>query len=68
VNCLSLLSRLGRIDVDKAVDFVVKSKNFDGGFGSTPGGESHAGQSENYFRNYLRILWLLQPPITVSAL
>ncbi|MCO5615079.1 hypothetical protein L7F22_069367 [Adiantum nelumboides] len=28
----------------KAVEFVAACKNFDGGFGCTPGGESHAGQ------------------------
>ena len=32
------------IDVDKAVDYVVRCMNFDGGFGCTPGSESHAGQ------------------------
>lgn len=31
------------IDVDKTVEFVMKCMNFDGGFGSKPGGESHAG-------------------------
>jgi geranylgeranyl transferase type-2 subunit beta len=30
--------------VDKAVDFVVSCMNFDGGFGSRPGSESHSGQ------------------------
>lgn len=44
MNCLSILSRLDRINIEKAIDFVVQCKNFDGGFGSTPGGESHAGQ------------------------
>jgi len=37
-------NRLDAIDVDKAVDFVLKCQNFDGGFGSRPGSESHAGQ------------------------
>ena len=32
------------IDVDKAVDFVLRCMNFDGGFGRVPGSESHAGQ------------------------
>lgn len=31
------------IDVNKAVDFVLSCMNFDGGFGSKPGSESHAG-------------------------
>lgn len=43
--CLSLLHQLGKIDVEKAVNYVVRCKNLDGGFGCTPGGESHAGQS-----------------------
>ena len=32
------------VDVDKGCEFIMKCRNFDGGFGSTPGGESHAGQ------------------------
>ncbi|KOX67356.1 Geranylgeranyl transferase type-2 subunit beta, partial [Melipona quadrifasciata] len=43
VATLSLLNRLDVIDVDKAVEFVMKCMNFDGGFGSKPGAESHAG-------------------------
>ena len=31
------------IDLEKAVEFVLKCQNFDGGFGSKPGSESHAG-------------------------
>lgn len=31
------------IDINKAVEFVMKCMNFDGGFGSKPGAESHAG-------------------------
>lgn len=31
--------------LDKAVAFVLKCQNFDGGFGAVPGAESHAGQS-----------------------
>lgn len=29
--------------MDKAIEFVMKCMNFDGGFGSKPGAESHAG-------------------------
>ena len=36
--------KLSRIDVEKAADFVRSCLNFDGGFGSRPGAESHAGQ------------------------
>ncbi|KNC76590.1 hypothetical protein SARC_10918 [Sphaeroforma arctica JP610] len=31
-------------DIDKAARFVLRCKNFDGGFGSLPGSETHAGQ------------------------
>ncbi|KAG9286586.1 hypothetical protein G9A89_005354 [Geosiphon pyriformis] len=44
LSCLSLLKRLDAIDVPKAIEFIISCKNFDGGFGSTPGAESHAGQ------------------------
>ena len=32
------------VDVMKAVEYVMKCMNFDGGFGRVPGSESHAGQ------------------------
>ena len=41
---LSLLKRMDLVDVAKAVDHVRRCINFDGGFGSSPGAESHAGQ------------------------
>lgn len=44
VLCLSILNRLDAIDADRAVAFVRQCRNFDGGFGNVPGGESHAGQ------------------------
>ncbi|CAG8707517.1 6632_t:CDS:2, partial [Cetraspora pellucida] len=44
ISCLSLLKRLDAVDVKKAIEFIMLCKNFDGGFGSTPGAESHAGQ------------------------
>eukprot|EP00124_Ichthyophonus_hoferi_P005407 Ihof_evm2s775 gene=Ihof_evmTU2s775 len=31
-------------DIDKAISFITRCMNFDGGFGCTPGSESHAGQ------------------------
>lgn len=43
VACLSLLNRMDAINVDKAVEFVKSCMNFDGGFGSRPLSESHAG-------------------------
>ncbi|KAM4123918.1 hypothetical protein ACJW30_01G194600 [Castanea mollissima] len=44
ICCLSILHRLNTINVEKAVSYIVSCKNLDGGFGCTPGGESHAGQ------------------------
>jgi geranylgeranyl transferase type-2 subunit beta len=43
-NALSLLNSLDLIDTDKAVAHIRSCANFDGGFGVTPGAESHAGQ------------------------
>ncbi|KAI7990371.1 Geranylgeranyl transferase type-2 subunit beta 1 [Camellia lanceoleosa] len=42
---LALLHHLDKINVDKAVKYIVSWKNLDGGFGCTPGAESHSGQS-----------------------
>lgn len=39
-----LLGRLDDINVEKAVEFILKCHNFDGGFGTRPGSESHSGQ------------------------
>ncbi|KAF5178876.1 Geranylgeranyl transferase type-2 subunit beta [Thalictrum thalictroides] len=44
ICCLSLLHRLDKINTEKAVEYIVSCQNLDGGFGCTPGGESHAGQ------------------------
>ena len=44
VCCLSILHRLEKIDVGKAISYVASCKNFDGGFGCTPSAESHAGK------------------------
>ena len=41
---MSLLHMLHLIDVPKAVTYVQACANFDGGFGVSPGAESHAGQ------------------------
>lgn len=43
-NALSLLGLLDLVDVDKAVDHIVACANFDGGYGVSPGAESHSGQ------------------------
>lgn len=45
LSCLSLLGRLDAMNIVSAVDFVRRCQNFDGGFGSVPHAESHAGQS-----------------------
>jgi geranylgeranyl transferase type-2 subunit beta len=45
LSCLSLLGRLDAVNVELAVQFIDTCQNFDGGFGSIPGAESHAGQS-----------------------
>lgn len=44
LNALSLLRLLTYIDVTKAVSYVHACANFDGGYGVSPGAESHAGQ------------------------
>ncbi len=35
--------KLDAINTRKAADFILSCQNFDGGFGSKPGSESHAG-------------------------
>jgi geranylgeranyl transferase type-2 subunit beta len=44
LNALSLLGLLDQIDLSKAVSYVKQCENLDGGYGSRPGAESHAGQ------------------------
>ncbi|KAJ3828595.1 rab geranylgeranyltransferase [Lentinula raphanica] len=44
VNALSLIGRLGDLDVEKTVNYIAQCRNFDGGFGCRIGAESHAGQ------------------------
>lgn len=43
-NALSLLGLLHLVDVDKAVAHIAACANFDGGYGVSPGAESHSGQ------------------------
>ncbi|KAK5001944.1 hypothetical protein LTR28_012038, partial [Elasticomyces elasticus] len=43
-NALSLLGLMHLIDVERAVDYVNGCKNVDGGYGTSPGAETHAGQ------------------------
>ena len=44
LNALSLLRMLHLVDVAKATTYVQACANFDGGYGVSPGAESHAGQ------------------------
>jgi len=44
LNALSLLGHLDLVDINKAVEHVQACANFDGGYGTEPGAESHAGQ------------------------
>jgi geranylgeranyl transferase type-2 subunit beta len=41
---LSILNMMHLVDVEKAVSHIQACANFDGGFGRSPGAESHAGQ------------------------
>ncbi|KAI1651910.1 geranylgerany transferase type II beta subunit [Daldinia loculata] len=44
LNALSLLGLLHLVDVNKAVDYVAACANYDGGYGVSPGAETHSGQ------------------------
>jgi geranylgeranyl transferase type-2 subunit beta len=44
LNALSLLGLLELVNVELAVEYVVSCANFDGGYGVSPGAESHSGQ------------------------
>lgn len=44
LNCLRLLQHCELIDMEAAVTYVLACQNWDGGFGVSPGAESHAGQ------------------------
>ena len=44
LNALSLLRLTSLVDMDKAVTHVQSCANLDGGYGVSPGAESHAGQ------------------------
>ncbi len=54
---------MGAVNVDKAVEYVLRCMNFDGGFGRVPGSESHAGQVSqsagtlaNHFVHYREVV------------
>ncbi|KAH8831359.1 rab geranylgeranyltransferase [Flagelloscypha sp. PMI_526] len=44
VNALSLLGQLDKLDKELTASYISQCRNFDGGFGSQIGAESHAGQ------------------------
>ncbi|KAF2266384.1 type-2 protein geranylgeranyltransferase subunit beta [Lojkania enalia] len=44
LNALSLMGLLHLVNVDKAVAYIQSCANFDGGYGTSPGAESHSGQ------------------------
>ncbi|KAI5866557.1 terpenoid cyclases/protein prenyltransferase alpha-alpha toroid [Durotheca rogersii] len=44
LNALSLLGLTHLVDVEKAVEHIASCRNFDGGYGVSPGAESHSGQ------------------------
>lgn len=44
IATLYLLERLDAINIQSSVKFIKRCYNFDGGFGTRPGSESHAGQ------------------------
>lgn len=46
VQALRILGKLDKIDTDKAIEWIQKCHNFDGGYGLVPGAESHAAQSK----------------------
>ena len=43
LNALSLLDGLHSIDIDKCKEYLTQCRNFDGGYGTKPGAESHSG-------------------------
>ena len=53
VSALSLLGRLHEIDATKAVEYIMRCGNFDGGFGAVVGAESHSGQGAYSFQSLL---------------
>ena len=55
ILALALLGALDVVDIDKAVGYILKCRNFDGGFGTVPGAESHSGQSKLEIRVFLTL-------------
>lgn len=45
LNCLSILGKLDRLNVEAMAKWIAACQNLDGGFGMVPGAESHAAQA-----------------------
>lgn len=58
VNALSLIGQLHLLDVEKTVGYIKQCKNFDGGFGSVAGAESHAAQGMSTLAS-ISAFWLI---------
>ena len=52
--------RLDAINVDKAVEYVISCMNFDGGFGCRPCSESHSGQVNAAYNEWIQNIHLYQ--------
>ncbi len=48
--CLSIMGRTSAVDVPAALRFIARCKNFDGGFGCTPGRQGGAGGTDSCAR------------------
>lgn len=51
VAALSLLGHLDKLDKELTVSYIRQCKNFDGGYGSVVGAESHAAQGREMWRS-----------------
>lgn len=65
VQALSLLGKLEALDMDgkegrkRAVEYIERCRNFDGGFGAVIDAESHSGQGKLHFENVVDVLKLI---------
>lgn len=71
VAALSLINRLSSLspdDTERAVAHIRRCRNFDGGFGSSEGAESHAGQSALFHDNMFARLTSIAVFVCVGTL
>lgn len=59
--------RLEEVNVEKAVSYVLRCMNFDGGFGRVPGSESHAGQVRCCYGEETSVLSVCLSSSTLSS-